>query len=524
MDYPRSSGILLHPTSLPGPYGMGELSSHAYRFVDYLADAEQTLWQVMPLGPTGYGDSPYQSFSAFAGNPMLISLERLANEGRLTDEDLAGVPDFPTDRVDYGPVLEWRGQMLRQAYERFKASATPEEREWISGFAAANATWLTDFALFMALKEKFQSAWSDWPADIRSRQPDAMVRWRAELADEVQRHIYYQYEFDRQWSALHAYATSRGVAIMGDIPIFVAYDSAEAWSQPELFYFDAEGQPTEVAGVPPDYFSPTGQLWGNPLYKWDYLAKTNYGWWIERFRRAFSQVDLVRLDHFRGFQAYWAVPAAETTAINGVWTAGPGAALFEAVRDTLGPLPIIAEDLGVITPQVNELRDGQGFPGMRVLQFAFASDSANPYLPHQYVQNTVVYTGTHDNDTTVGWFWSVSEEERAAVREYVGTDGHDIHWDLIRLALMSVARWAVFPMQDVMGLGTEARMNTPGRGSGNWGWRLQALPDEAQERLRRLTRLYGRGPVAHSLEQAAVMAALEGVDVATASKTSASRG
>ncbi|MFN8482127.1 MAG: 4-alpha-glucanotransferase [Anaerolineae bacterium] len=518
LNAPRSSGILLHPTSLPGPYGMGELGSAAEAFIDYLAATEQNLWQIMPLGPTGYGDSPYQSFSAFAGNPMLISMERLAKEGRLSPDELANCPNFPATHVDFGSVIEWRNAMLRLAYRQFTHTATGTERQALHAYAAQHSGWLPDFALFMALKERFSSAWSDWPKDIRTRQPEALAHWRQELADDIARHVYYQYEFNRQWSAVHAYAAKKGIRIIGDIPIFVAYDSADAWAHPEMFYFNVEGHPTEVAGVPPDYFSPTGQLWGNPLYRWDEMEAEGYTWWIERFRHTFEAVDIVRLDHFRGFIAYWSVPADEETAINGEWKPGPGPRLFSAVRAALGNLPIIAEDLGVITPAVEALREGEGFPGMKVLQFAFGTDSSNPYLPHNYERNCVVYTGTHDNDTSVGWFQASPAKEQAAVLDYTDAHGQAINWPLIRLALMSVARWAIFPMQDVIGAGSEARMNTPGQASGNWSWRLTRIPDGTAERLRRLTRLAGRGPHAEKLADDAAKAAALGVDIAASSK------
>ncbi len=521
---PRSSGILLHPTSLPGPYGIGELGTPALEFLDFLAAAEQNLWQIMPLGPTGYGDSPYQSFSAFAGNPLLISFERLLEDGTLTPDDVADMPDFPADQVDFGPVIEWRNKVLRRAYERHKTGADARTRAAIAAFIQANRAWLDDFALFMALKERFSAAWSDWPRDIATRQPAALAQWQTELADDIARHVYYQYEFDRQWTAIHDHAAKLGISIVGDIPIFVAFDSADAWAHPELFYFDEDSRPTAVAGVPPDYFSPTGQLWGNPLYRWDVLAQTGYAWWIERFRKVFRWVDIVRLDHFRGFESFWSVPADEETAINGTWEKGPGADLFVAIRNTLGTLPIIAEDLGVITPEVDALREGQAFPGMRVLQFAFTTDASNPYLPHNYTADSAVYTGTHDNDTTVGWFQKAPEGERIAALSYVWSDGHEIHWDLIRLALMSVARWAVFPMQDLLGLGSEARMNTPGKLGGNWSWRMTGIPQGIGERLRNITRTYGRGPEAALLAAEAARKKAEGVDVATASESSATKG
>lgn len=518
-DFPRSSGILLHPTSFPGPYGIGEIGRVARDFVDFLAEAQQNLWQVMPLGPTGYGDSPYQCFSAFAGNPLLICFDSLLETGWLTPDDLAGTPAFPQDHVDYGPVINWRGDMLRRAYQRFRDGATEATHLAVARYALANKAWLDDFALFMALKEKFSAAWPDWPQDIARRTPQALAHWRQALADDIARHVFYQYEFDRQWGELHAYAQAKGVSIVGDIPIFVAYDSADVWARPDLFHLDDDGRPTAVAGVPPDYFSPTGQLWGNPLYRWEIMDDGGYAWWIERFRNAFRLVDIVRLDHFRGFVAYWSVPADEETAINGTWEPGPGAKLFEAVREALGPLPIIAEDLGIITPDVEALREGQGFPGMKVLQFAF-SNASNPYLPHNYTAGTVVYTGTHDNDTTAGWFAKATPADQAFVLDYSGGDARAVPWALIRLAMGSVARWAVFPMQDLFALGSEARMNKPGEASGNWAWRMPYIPVDAIPGLRRLSRTYGRGPLADRQYQTAREEAAAGVDVAMATKSS----
>jgi 4-alpha-glucanotransferase len=495
MTSSRSSGVLLHPTSLPGRWGIGDLGAPAYAFVDFLHTAGQQLWQIMPLGPTGYGDSPYQGFSAFAGNPLLISLDQLRADGLLEEEDLAESPGFSDWAVDYGAVIGFKIPLLRRSFERFQAGATPELRQEVAAFRAGNRAWLEDYALFAALKQAHEGAnWNTWEPGAAQRQPDALLRWRQELAEPIGFHAYMQFQFFRQWGRLKEYANQRGVRIIGDIPIFVAYDSADVWANPELFFLDETGQPTVVAGVPPDYFSATGQLWGNPLYRWDVLAQQGYGWWIERFRTAFTLVDIVRLDHFRGFAAYWEVPASEETAINGRWVDGPGAALFEAVRARLGDLPIIAEDLGLITPDVNELRDQLGFPGMKVLQFAFGGGPDDPYLPHNYEPHSVVYTGTHDNDTTTGWWNTVMPHERTHAQIYMGRDGSDISWDLIRLALASVAEMAVIPLQDVLAFGSEARMNTPGRASGNWSWRY--TPDQLGQplidRLRMLTAVYGR--------------------------------
>jgi 4-alpha-glucanotransferase len=494
-DTARASGILLHPTSLPGRWGIGDLGAAAYAFVDFLEASGQRLWQVMPLGPTGYGDSPYQSFSASAGNPMLISPDVLLGEGLLADEDVADAPQFPDDHVDYGAVIQFKLQLLRRSYERFTEHASPGLRQEMSDFRARNHMWLNDYTLFAALKARHGGAsWVNWDAPIARHEPDAVAHWVQELNHEVQFHTYMQFLFRRQWTRLKDYANERGIRIIGDIPIFVAYDSADVWANRELFSIDEDGNPIFVAGVPPDYFSATGQLWGNPLYCWDVLAERGYDWWIERFRGTFALFDIVRLDHFRGFAAYWEVPASEETAINGRWVTGPGAALFEAVQDALGELPIIAEDLGLITPDVEELRDRLGFPGMKVLHFAFGGKPDDPYLPHNYAPNCVVYTGTHDNDTTLGWWQTLPESERTFAQIYMGRDGHDISWDLIRLASSSVASMAIFPLQDVLKLGSEARMNTPGQAAGNWSWRY--MPDQLNSdvagRLRQLTEIYGR--------------------------------
>jgi 4-alpha-glucanotransferase len=495
MTAPRKSGILLHPTSLPGQRGIGELGYAAFAWVDFLVAAGQRLWQVMPLGPTGYGDSPYQCFSAFAGNPLLISLDELREEGLLRDADLARAPVFPAEQVDYGAVIPWKLGLLRRSYERFVAAASDERQHAFETFCASNAAWLDDYALFAALKDTHGGAsWNTWESPIARHEPAAVRAWRERLHDQVQFHSYLQFQFFTQWLLLKEYANQHDIQIIGDIPIFVAYDSADAWGHRELFEIDDDGNPTVVAGVPPDYFSATGQLWGNPLYRWDVLAQRGYDWWIERFRAALALVDISRIDHFRGFAAYWEVPAGEPTAVNGRWVRGPGIALFEAVRAALGDLPIIAEDLGVITPDVVEIRDRCGFPGMKVVQFAFGGDPDDPYLPHNYQPHCVVYTGTHDNDTSLGWWNSAPPHERHMAQLYLGRDGSDISWDFIRAAFASVAETAIVPLQDVLKLGSEARMNTPGRAGGNWGWRYQhnQLGDQVAARLRTLTRLYSR--------------------------------
>jgi 4-alpha-glucanotransferase len=507
VKFPRSSGILLHPTSLAGQLGIGDFGAEAFCFVDFLADTGQRLWQVLPLGPTGYGDSPYQCFSAFAGNPLLINLENLRQEGVLSAADLEGGPSFPNHEVDYGAVIEFRMPLLKKAFENFKTKASAEDRNEFEAFCQKNASWLEDYALFMAVKEAHGGAvWNHWEPAIAARQPAAISQWSEKLGDEIQSRKYWQHQFFKQWSALKQYCHRQGVRVMGDIPIFVAHDSADVWAHPELFELDTQGNPTVVAGVPPDYFSANGQLWGNPLYRWNRLARTGYAWWIERFRATLAMVDIVRLDHFRGFEAYWEVPATETTAINGRWVKGPGAKFFQAIQEALGELPIVAENLGMITPEVERLREQFGFPGMMVLQFAFATDlQASDFLPHNYPRTCVVYTGTHDNDTTVGWWTSAgvddstrSQEEVRKEREfalkYLASDGREINWAFIRSILASVADIAIIPLQDILGLGSEARMNLPARPDGNWRWRYvpEMLTDEIRERLRTLTRIYGR--------------------------------
>lgn len=497
MKFSRSSGMLLHPTSLPSRWGIGDFGASAYTFVDFLVATGQQLWQVMPLGPTGYGDSPYQSFSAFAGNPLLISIDQLHADGLLTDADLANTPHFPDTHVDYGNVIPFKINLLRRAFERFNANASSDLRQAITAFRAHNYLWLDDYALFAALKDAHNGAvWHEWEPAIAQRDPDAIVEWMSKLSDQIQFRAFVQMQFFNQWENLKRYANERGIQIIGDIPIFVAYDSADVWSNPHIFSLDEDGLPTVVAGVPPDYFSTTGQLWGNPLYRWDVLEEREFSWWVERFRAMLTMFDIVRLDHFRGFAAYWEVPASEETAINGRWVVGPGAALFKQVQQELGDLPIIAEDLGLITADVEELRDKLGFPGMKVLQFAFGEGAEQPYLPHNYERNCVVYSGTHDNDTTLGWWQhGASDTEQHNVQVYVGRDGSDISWDFIRLALASVADMAVIPLQDVFNMGNEARMNIPGQAGGNWGWRYTAdLLDNqhAVDRLKTMTELYGR--------------------------------
>ncbi len=503
MTFPRRSGILLHPTSLPGPYGVGELGPEAFTWLDFLASAGQRLWQVMPLGPTGYGDSPYQSFSTFAGNHFLISLDAMVAEGWLEAAELAPVAELPDGRVEYGALIPRKLALLERAAERFSHAAGADERAALEAFRAEQAGWLEDYALFMALKEAHGgAAWSDWVPGLRDRQAGPLERARSEVADAATKHALWQFWFFRQWGAVRRRASELGIQVVGDLPIFVSMDSADAWANPELFHFGDDGRPTVVAGVPPDYFSATGQRWGNPLYRWDVLAETGYAWWVERVRAALGMVDIVRIDHFRGFAAYWEIPASEETAVNGRWVEGPGHALFGVLRAELGELPVIAEDLGVITPDVDELRLRHGLPGMKVLQFAFASDADDPYLPHNYERECVVYTGTHDNDTTAGWYASAPEVERDLVRRYLATGGGEIAWEMIRLAQASVADTAIVPLQDVLGLGSEARMNTPGTAGGNWAWRFawQDVPFWVAPQLAELAELYGRVPGAEAEE------------------------
>jgi 4-alpha-glucanotransferase len=495
----RASGILLHPTSLPGPYGIGELNDNAYRFIDFLVETGQKLWQVLPLGPTGYGDSPYQCFSAFAGNPLLISPEHLVRDNALARADLDDAPQFDSARVNYGDVIEFKFALLAKSFVHFTNYADAEAQRAFEQFCVENASWLDDYALFMALKDEYDgAAWNTWQDDIARRSSRAMTKARKDLQRQIRMQQYFQFQFFKQWGHVRSYATSKGIQIIGDIPIFVAYDSADAWANRELFYFDERGNPTVIAGVPPDYFSPTGQRWGNPLYRWEVMAEQGYAWWIERTRAALRLYDHVRIDHFRGFESYWEVQASEPTAMNGKWVAGPNIALFDAIRGALGDnLPIIAEDLGVITPEVEALRDTAGFPGMRVLQFAFVADTASAFLPHNYIPNTVAYAGTHDNDTTIGWWRGLDEATRNQVREYLGMgqpDGTQIHWDLIRALLSSVANTAVVTLQDLLGLDSEARMNFPGRAEGNWYWRFhwEQLTPEIRQRLAKFTRIYGR--------------------------------
>ncbi|QLE57237.1 4-alpha-glucanotransferase [Nostoc sp. TCL26-01] len=499
MPFRRSSGVLLHPTSFPSRYGIGDLGLEAYKFIDFLEKSYQQYWQVLPLGPTGYGNSPYMSYSAIAGNHLLISPDKLLDEGLLTESDFANLPDFDTHKVDFDKVAPTKIQLLKKACENFKTKASSIQQKEFAGFCETKAYWLDDYALFMALKDSQDSAsWHTWEPELAKREPEALEQVQRQLTEEIFYYKFIQYEFFRQWSDLKSYANMRGIDIIGDIPIYVAHDSADVWANPDIFCLDEEtGEVALMAGVPPDYFSATGQLWGNPVYNWEKLQQQDFKWWVQRFEAMLDYVDVIRIDHFRGFEAFWAVPQGEETAINGEWVTAPGEELFDTIRQKLGKLPVLAEDLGIITPEVEALRDKYEFPGMKVLQFAFGSDPGNPFLPFNYARNFVVYTGTHDNDTTVGWFNTANDYEKQNLSLYLGCiDPQGIHWDLIRLALSSIANQAIIPLQDILGLGNEARMNFPSVAEGNWEWRYHSagLSDELSDRLKVLTKLYGRAP------------------------------
>lgn len=494
MHFPRESGILLHPTSLPGEFGIGDFGESAYRFVDWLERAGQRLWQVMPLGPVGFGDSPYSSPSAFAGNSLMISLSMLKGDGLLHDSDLKDVPEFPAASVDWDRVRPWHESKLELAYSRLNDNAMMLAE--FSRYVDHAPGWLRDYTMFMSLKRHFGGGWwLDWPADIRAREGAAIEHYVVELAAPIRFHSFVQFIFHRQWQALRAYANSKHVRVIGDIPIFVALDSADVWANQSQFNFDSTtGTPTWVAGVPPDYFSPTGQLWGNPTYNWAAMQANDFRWWVDRLRAMREMVDIVRIDHFRGFAAAWYVPAADDTAAGGHWEEAPGAEVFSAARRALGDFPVIVEDLGLITADVKSLRAILGFPGMNVLHFAFDGDPANAYLPHNHVRNSVTYTATHDNQTSVGWWNAQSEDDRDRVRHYFGHAVTDPAWDLLRMALASPANTSIAPMQDVLRLGDEARMNTPATSFGNWSWKMtwDQLDDALADGLRDLTGTYGR--------------------------------
>jgi len=488
----RSSGILLHPTSLPGPGGIGSFGVEASRFVDFLSDAGQSLWQILPLGPPGCGNSPYSCFSAFAGNPLLIDLDKLVETGDLRQEELAH--DFPAGRIDFTAVAAYKLPLLHSAAKRFFSTREKSKLHDFWNFCDSTF-WLHDYALFMAAKDHFKGKpWNRWPEKLMRREPAACAEYSDLLGKEIGAQKYMQWQFYRQWHDVRTYANSKGVRIIGDAPIFVAFDSADVWCNRHLFRLDGAGNPTVVAGVPPDYFSKTGQRWGNPLYNWGKVAEESYGWWIARVRNDLALYDLVRIDHFRGFEGYWEIPAAEKTAVKGRWVKGPGDAFFHALRSQLGNLPIIAEDLGIITPEVEALRDGFGLPGMKILQFAFDGGPVNAYLPHNHCYNSVVYTGTHDNDTTRGWFDSLDGDKQRQVSAYLRCTPEDVVNALIRSMLGSVCRYSIMPLQDLLQLDSSARMNVPGVATGNWGWRLEggALTEKVARELRSLTEMYNR--------------------------------
>lgn len=498
----RLSGILVHPTSFPSPYGIGDLGRGAYDFIDFLAASGQRLWQVLPLGPTGFGDSPYQGFSAFAGQPLIISPDELIKLKLLTKEDIASeeMPQWNPRKVDYGPAIQFKTKLLKKAWHAF--SHTPDKTllEEYELFCKEEAYWLDDYALFMACKDHHEGRrWLEWEEEIKA--PTAKTRkvYREQLADDIDYYCFVQFIFQKQWLALRDYAHKKEIQIIGDIPIFVSLDSADVWANKKLFQLDTKGYPTSVAGVPPDYFSETGQLWGNPLYDWDYHKETGYRWWIDRIRRQLTMTDYLRIDHFRGFEAYWAVPADEETAINGEWVKGPCEDLFHAIEKELGSdLPIFAEDLGIITPEVEHLRDNLGFPGMKVLQFGFGDMNDKKYVPYYYTTpNCICYTGTHDNDTTMGWYAQQPEIIRDRVRRFGNTDGNQVSLDFIRFALGSIANYAIFPIQDLCLMGSDARMNTPGVAAANWAFRYiqEDLSEDRKQWLLKTTKLFGRCPL-----------------------------
>lgn len=495
----RHSGILLHPTSLPGPFGSGDLGKSAYHFVDWLKTGRQSLWQILPLVDAGVGNSPYMSPSAFGGNILLIDLEDLMENGWLKKEELTPPVPFDNRRVDYPAVTQFRLSRLKMAASRFFASCTGDVLESFADFCQIQAGWLNDYALFRTLDQLYngkQAGWQNWPEKLARREPQALREAEKTHAQEIRFWQFCQWRFHEQWKKLKRYANENRIAIIGDVPIFVSLNSADVWSCPGLFRLDERGFPTVISGVPPDQFSETGQRWGNPLYNWEAMAQTGYQWWANRMARTLSLHDLVRVDHFRGFEAYWEIPADEPTAIGGQWKKGPGEAFFNAMQKALGQLDLIAEDLGVITPEVIALRRAFSLPGMRILQFAFDQDPNNLYLPHNHTPDSVVYTGTHDNNTTRGWWQGASEQERDQARRYLSINGEWIHWDLIRTALASVARYAIAPMQDILGLGPESRMNAPGQPDGAWEWRFtwDQVEDWYAAHLAEMTRLYGRDP------------------------------
>ncbi len=546
MNFQRSSGILLHPSSLPSKFGIGDFGPNAYKFVDFLEKSGQHLWQILPLGPTSFGDSPYQSFSTFAGNTLFISPEVLCQKGYLEERDVELAPIFSCKKTDYGNAIPFKRGLFEKAHRRFQKKAFTADQVAFQKFCEKNSFWLEDYALFASLKDYFiaerqeagfsneffafeektakklsknlqkdyyfGAVWSTWPEELVNREYGALEKWKRKLTTAIDRYKFLQFEFFSQWEALKQYANEKNIKIIGDVPIFVAYDSADTWANPKNYYIDEKGFPTVVAGVPPDYFSETGQLWGNPLYRWEEHEKTGYKWWIDRIRCTLNMVDILRIDHFRGFESYWAVPFGDRDATKGEWRKGPAEKLFKAVEKELGNLPIIAEDLGIITDDVRELRKKLGFPGMRILHFAFNDDSKNDYLPHNYEPNTVVYTGTHDNDTTIGWYTNGTEHEKDYVRRYMNISGDDIAWDMIRLAMSSSAVFAIFPIQDMLRLDGSHRMNIPSTSNSNWQFRfeLSQLNEDDANGLRYLSELFNRIPeIKETVEQKDVSEEIE---------------
>ncbi|MCF8241014.1 MAG: 4-alpha-glucanotransferase [Melioribacteraceae bacterium] len=475
MKSERIAGVLIHPTSLPSKYGIGDLGKDAYKMIDFLEQSGQKLWQVFPLGPTGYGDSPYQCFSAFAGNHLLISPDNLIEEGLLSTEDTQPIPGSDPHKIDYGAVINYKTELLKKAYETYKSNGS-ELHDEISEFCENNKFWIYDYALFMAVKNYHNGVlWTQWAPEIAFREEQGIKEWSDKLADEINYHKFIQYLFSKQWMNLKKYANEKGIKVMGDLPIFIAYDSADLWANKDLFSVDDKGNLETVAGVPPDYFSETGQLWGNPLYRWDIMEANGFQWWKERMAQMFELVDIVRIDHFRGFEAYWEIPGDAETAIIGKWIKAPGAKLFNEIRNSLGDVPIVAEDLGVITKEVTALREQFGFPGMKILQFAFGKDGERKFLPHNYGENYVVYSGSHDNETTKGFFDNAKKQDNDIyefAQKYLNYYGDDMRFAVIIAAYSSVANTVVIPMQDILNLGNEARMNFPGKLGGNWAWRF----------------------------------------------------
>ena len=531
MELKRSAGVLLHPTSFPSRYGIGDLGKEAYGFLDFLKGSRQKLWQILPLGPTSYGDSPYQSFSTFAGNTLLISPDQLVAEGYLTQDQIAHVPDFPEAKVDYGAVYDYKKDLFSQAFEGFKTNACPKQKKYYNRFCKENVHWLEDYALFLALKWHFITerkregaetkaykayvkknkkymtetemddcyfggVWNSWEEGLANREPEVLKKWQTQLKAAIDQEKFLQFEFFRQWGELKAYAKKADIQIIGDIPIFVSLDSADVWVNKSLFFLDKGNNPSVVAGVPPDYFSETGQLWGNPLYDWSAHKGQGYQWWIDRVSACLKVVDIIRIDHFRGFESYWAVKFGAETAMKGKWEKGVGAELFHYLQKALGEsLPIIAEDLGIITPEVEALRDELNLPGMKILQFSFGGEDNNAYLPHNLnTTQSVIYTGTHDNDTTVGWYDAADEKTADHFRRYLNSSGDSPAYDMMRLAYGAVSAYCIIPLQDVLEEGTESRMNTPGVGAGNWQYRYQrgALNAEQMKKLGYLVALFNR--------------------------------